>query len=299
MLDEIRRVVVVGPGLVGASVGLSLKAAGYGEAGGGGGEVVGVARKRETLAAAAAVGAIDRGVMDLAEAVDDVEGKLIVVVAVPVGRFGGVFRGLAAHQRRGMYLTDAGSTKASVVAEAWRYLEQPQFFVPAHPMAGSERSGPAAATADLFRGRPCVLCPDADTDDAALAAVTELWQGLGAVLHTMTPEQHDRQVAAVSHLPHLLAVLLARTADDLGPLDLASTGFRDTSRLALSSPAMRSDIVTANAKPIGEALDRLASRLNELRGIVRKGKEADLLDLLTDAQAIRQRWDEREGPRQT
>ncbi|MEO0513714.1 MAG: prephenate dehydrogenase [Planctomycetota bacterium] len=285
MLDDIRRVVIVGTGLLGASVGLGLKAAGFG------GEVVGVGRTPATRDAAIAGGGIDRGVLELGDAVGGVEGKLIVVVAVPVGKFGEVFRQLAEHQRRGMVVTDVGSTKLSVAADAKRYLKQPQFFVPAHPMAGSERSGPESAVSDLFRGRPCVLCPTGDTDEAAVGVVTEMWETLGAKLFTMTADEHDHQVAAVSHLPHLVAVLLAHTADDMGPLDLASSGFRDTCRLAMSNPEMRRDIVMANRKPIGEVLDRLASRLNELRGMVRKGKDVDLLDLFTDAQVIRSDWE--------
>ncbi|MEM1107408.1 MAG: prephenate dehydrogenase [Planctomycetota bacterium] len=285
MQDDIRRVVIVGTGLLGASVGLGLKASGFA------GEIVGVARTQATIDAAITSGGVDLGVLELVEAVSEVDGKLIVVVAVPVGKFGEVFRQLAQHQRRGMYITDVGSTKLSVVADAKRYLKQPQFFVPAHPMAGSEQSGPGAAKGELFRGRPCVLCPTTDTDESAVAAVTAMWETLGSKLFTMTADEHDRQVAAVSHLPHLIAVLLAHTADDMGPLDLASSGFRDTCRLALSNPEMRRDIVMANRKPIGEALDRLSSRLNELRGQVRKGKDVDLLDLFVDAQAIRQDWD--------
>ncbi|MEO1235801.1 MAG: prephenate dehydrogenase/arogenate dehydrogenase family protein [Planctomycetota bacterium] len=280
MLDDIPQITIVGTGLIGASVGLGVKAAGYA------GRVVGVARSEATLERARAVGAIDDGATELADAVR-VDGKLLVVLAVPVGKTAEVFRTLAEHQRRGLYVTDAGSTKLGVAADAKRHLTQPQFFIPAHPMAGSERSGPESADADLFRGRLCVLCPDENTDAAALAAVTALWQSLGATLHTMTPDEHDHQVAAVSHLPHLAAVLLTLAADDIGPLTLASTGFRDTTRLALSNPPMRRDIVAANRKPIGEALDRFAARLNDLRGLVRKAKDDELLDLLTRAQSIR------------
>lgn len=290
MGDDIRQIVIVGTGLLGASVGLGVKAAGFG------GKVVGVGRRTETLDAAVGVGAIDEGLTELSEAVQ-VEGKLIVVVAVPVSKFGEVFRGLAEHQRRGMYITDVGSTKLSVVADAKRYLKQPQFFVPAHPMAGSEQQGPEAGRAELFRGRPCVLCPTEDTDAAALAAVTGMWERLGAVLHTLSADDHDRQVAAVSHLPHLVAVLLAHTADDIGPLDLASSGFRDTTRLAASNPPMRTDIIAANRQPIAEALDRFASRVNELRGMLRKAKDEDLLDLLTDAQVIRREWEAEHAPK--
>ena len=290
MLEDIRRVVIVGTGLLGASVGRGLRDAGYA------GSILGLARSSATLERATAGGAIDRGVEDLAEAVADVDGRLIVVLAVPVGSFDEWFRRLAPLQRRGLYITDVGSTKASVAAGGRRHLAQPQFFVPAHPMAGSERSGPEAADGGLFRGKPCVLCPSEDTDDSARDAVERLWQGLGARVRTMPPDEHDRQVAAVSHLPHLLAVLLTQTADDMGPLGLASTGFRDTSRLALSNPPMRQDIIMANRKPIGEALDRFASRLNELRGAVRKGKTDELRALLEAAQQVRQDWQDNRSP---
>ena len=280
---DVPQVVIVGPGLLGGSVGLGLKQAGYA------GRVVGVSRTAETLAGAEAVGAIDEGFVELGPAVR-VDGRCLVVVCVPVGRFGDVFRQLAEHQRRGMVVTDVGSTKLSVTADAKRYLKQPQFFVPAHPMAGSERSGPQHADGGLFVGRPCVLCPEEATDADALATVRQMWESLGAVIHLLSADAHDHEVAAVSHLPHLLSVLLTLTADDIGPLDLASSGFRDTSRLALSNPAMRHDIIAANRKPIAEALDRFASRLNELRGVVRKGKDAELLALLEGAQRRREQW---------
>ncbi|MEM9751950.1 MAG: prephenate dehydrogenase [Planctomycetota bacterium] len=281
---DLPQVTIVGPGLLGASVGLGLKQAGYA------GRIVGVSRTQETLDGAAEVGAIDEGFTELPPAVR-VDGRCVVVVCVPVGRFGEIFRQLAEHQRRGMYVTDVGSTKLSVVADAKRFLNQPQFFVPAHPMAGSERSGPRHADAKLFVGKPCVLCPDDATDGDALATVRQFWESLGGVIHLLTADAHDHEVAAVSHLPHLLSVLLTLTADDIGPLNLASSGFRDVSRLALSNPAMRCDIIAANRKPIGEALDRFASRLNELRGIVRKAKDDELSEMLEAAQQRREAWD--------
>ncbi len=283
---DIPQVTIVGPGLLGASVGLGLRACGYA------GHLVGVSRTQATLDEAQRVGAIDAGFTEIGPAVQ-VDGKVVVLLAVPLGRFAEVFKKAAPHQRRGMYLTDVGSTKLSVCAEAKRYLSQPQFFVPAHPMAGSEQQGPTHAKAGLFRGKPCVLCPDDATDENALRAVTTMWEALGAVIHTMTADAHDHQVAAVSHLPHLLAVLLAQTADEIGPLDLASTGFRDTTRLAASNPPMRADIITNNRKPIAEAMDRFASRLNDLRGVVRKGKDEELLALLEGAQEIRRGWEQR------
>ncbi|MEM7576264.1 MAG: prephenate dehydrogenase [Planctomycetota bacterium] len=285
---DVPQITIIGPGLLGASVALGLKQRGYA------GQIVGVSRTQETLETAQRIGAIDTGFTELAPAVK-VDGRCIIVVCVPVGRFGEVFKNLAEHQRRGMFITDVGSTKLSVVADAKRFLKQPQFFVPAHPMAGSERSGPQYGDAELFVGKPCVLCPDDATDEHAVATVRQMWESLGAIIHLLTADAHDHEVAAVSHLPHLLSVLLTLTADDIGPLDLASSGFRDVSRLALSSPAMRQDIITANRKPIGEALDRFASRLNALRGTVRKAKDEELVTLLEAARDIREEWSAKQG----
>ena len=292
-LDEVEDVVVVGPGLLGGSVGLGLKAAGWT------GRITGVARRRETLDAAVEVGAIDEGLDDLAEALGRLGVKSLVVVATPLSGFAAVFRALAPFQRRGLVTTDLGSVKKPVAAEAKRHLTQPQFFVPAHPMAGSEKSGPEAASATLFRGRPCVLCPDEATDPGATALVAELFARLGGEVLTMDAAEHDARVAAVSHLPHLVSALLAQTAAAMGaaaaagagagadPLLLASTGFRDATRLALSNPPMRSDIVAANRERIGEALDRFAKGLNQLRGELRKGDHDALLARLEEAQGIR------------
>ncbi|MBB6431186.1 prephenate dehydrogenase [Algisphaera agarilytica] len=289
MLDEIRRVVIVGVGLLGASVGLGLRARGFA------GEIIGVGRREQTLETARRLGAIERGETKLAKAVSDCDGAMIVVVAVPVSKFGEVFSSLSGHQRPGMVITDVGSTKGSVEADAAKFLSMPQFFVPAHPMAGSEQSGPEAGQADLFEGRPCVLCPNDQTYEGALAHVTALWELLGAKLFTMSAEDHDRQVAAVSHLPHLMAVMLAMTAGEMGPLDLASSGFRDTSRLALSNPPMRTDIVMANRQPIGEALDRLVEVLGEIRQMIHEGDADGLLERLTEVQKRRADWEDQRG----
>ncbi len=283
VLPDIAQVMIVGPGLLGGSVGLGLKALGYA------GRIVGVSRTRATLDEAVGVGAIDAGFTDVGEALKH-GGRCLVVVCVPLGRFAAVFEALAPHQTANMVITDVGSTKLSVIAEAKRALPRPEFFVPAHPMAGSEKQGPKHAEARLFQGKPCVLCPDDTTDAGALCTVTSLWEALGSVVCTMTAEEHDQQVAAISHLPHLLSVLLTLTASDIGPLDLASSGFRDTTRLAASNPPMRADIIANNRAPIAQALDRFASRLEGLRALLRENKDDEFMALLNDAQAARLGW---------
>ncbi len=285
VLARWQRIVIVGPGLIGASFALAVKSAGYA------GLVVGIARTRETLDEAKAVGAIDAAYEDLDHAfaprhTDDE----LVVIGVPLGAFASVFKQLAPHERPGRVLTDLGSAKASVVHDCRRHYPAPQRFIPAHPMAGSEQQGPGFASADLFVGKPCVLCPDEHTDADALDTVTQTWQTTGAYTLTMSPTEHDRKVAAVSHLPHLLAVLLCNTLEHTGGLELASTGFRDASRLAASNPPMRADILKANRNEIAEALDRFTKELNTLRGELRKDQHEALLQRMQAAKDLRDAW---------
>jgi prephenate dehydrogenase len=284
MLEGVEQLTIVGPGLLGASVGKGLKARGFA------GHVVGVARSAETLAAARQIGAIDEGLSDTAEAVSRASGTQVVVLAVPLGGFAAVMKQLAAVDRPGLVVTDVGSTKRSVIAAAQAAGLGMGRVVPAHPMAGSERSGPQHADGDLFVNRPCVLCPTAWTDEPSLSLVRALWAGLGANVLEMTADQHDQHVAAVSHLPHLLAVLLMNTVAQTGGLELASTGLASTSRLASSNPPMRADIIEHNADLIAQTLDRFAKELNALRGELRKGQRDAVLARLEAAQRLRDDW---------
>lgn len=292
MLD-VDQITIFGPGLLGASVGLGLKAAGYG------GAVVGVGRRQDTLDRAQAVGAIDRGVLDFGEVA---AATGLVVIAVPLSGFDAVFATLARHDHPGLYVTDLGSTKASVVA-ASAALPDRRRFCGAHPMAGSEASGPDAARADLFRGKPCVLTPGPDTDPRAIALTEALWSTLGMNLLQRTPDAHDREVAAVSHLPHVLAALLMNAADTCGGLELGSTGLRDTSRLASSNPSMRRDILLNNRTAVVETLDVFAQQLAALRatladpGAPKAG--ADVLATLEKAAQVRHDWLSDDSPAPT
>jgi prephenate dehydrogenase len=281
MLDDIRRVAIVGTGLLGASVGLGLRAAGYR------GSIVGVGRRRDPLDEAVAAGAIEEGVTDFAHAAAETD---LAVVAVPLGAFDSVFADIAPHDHDRLIISDVGSTKASVVAAAARHLPNPARFCGAHPMAGSEQQGPAAGRADLFADKPCILTPRDSTDPRAIETVEALWRGLGMTLLRMTPEQHDRHTAVVSHLPHLLAVLLMRVVGEQGGWDVASTGLRDTSRLASSNPPMRRDILRANRTAVGEALACFANHLDALRGVLAEEADEALLQTLTDAKQTRDHW---------
>jgi prephenate dehydrogenase len=278
------RLVLLGPGLLGASIGLALRARGWG------GRIVGVARRAETLERARARGAIDEGGGDLEQAL--AEGDELIVLCAPLGAFEGLMEALAAHQRPSMVVTDVGSTKGAVCEQARRLLPHPSRFVGAHPMAGSEQQGPDAARADLFEGRPCVVTPESHTDPAARAEVERLWGSLGMRLRVQDPAAHDRQAAAASHLPHLSSVLLVEAAREAGALGLASSGFRDSTRLALSNPGMRCDILASNREAIAAAARRMAGRLEEVANRLEAGDEASLRDLLERNRATRAEWAE-------
>jgi len=280
------RLIIVGPGLLGASLGLALGARVPGRV-----RRVGVARRPETLEVARRRGAIDAGAGSIAEALEaGAPGRRLLVLATPLGTFPELMREVARHGDPSLVVTDVGSTKLGVVEAARAHLPEPSRFVPAHPMAGSERRGPEGARAELFAGKPCILCPGEATDPEALACVEALWRTVGMSLLRMSARDHDRRTALTSHLPHVAAVLLARVAREEGGLEVASTGFRDTTRLASSNPPMRADILVANRGPVLEALDAFERELAALRRELEMGDEAALLERLESARALRDGW---------
>lgn len=163
-------------------------------------------------------------------------------------------------------------------------------FVGSHPMAGSEQQGPEAATATLFDGKPCVVTPEADTDPGALAKVESLWRLLGMALLHMDATAHDEQAATISHVPHLASVMLVRVAMRRGGWDLASTGFRDTTRLASSNPPMRADILAANREAVARALRELRAECDAILETLDAGGRGTLLEMLEEAKGARDAW---------
>ena len=279
-----RQLAIIGTGLLGASLGLAAKQAGLAR------RVVGYGRRQATLDAAQGRGAIDAGTTDLAEAL---AGSDLVVVAVPLGQMDRTFAALGELLGRGPerpVVTDVGSTKQSVLAAARTHLPEPGRFVGSHPMAGSERQGPAYAEAGLFKGKPCVVTPEPETDHDALELVTRLWRGLGMELLCMTAAEHDAHAATISHLPHAMAALLVAVAAQRGGWELASTGFRDTTRLASSNPPMRADILMANADEVRAALAVMRQRIDELDALLAAGDRAAILALLEACKAGRDGW---------
>ena len=280
------RVAVIGVGLIGGSFALALKAAGLAR------RVVGAGRSQANLDLALERGVIDAVASSAAHAAQDAE---LVLVATPVAQYPQVFGAIGPVLGAQAVVTDAGSTKQDVIAAARAGLgARLAQFVPAHPVAGAEHSGAAAATADLFRGKRVVLTPQAETSPQALARVEQAWQACGARLFRMAPEEHDAVFAAVSHLPHLLAYALVHDIAERGNaaqlFGYAASGFRDFTRIASSQPEMWRDICVANRQVLLAELDRYGAQLAALRPMIERGDGAALERVFAAERAARERW---------
>lgn len=280
------KIVVFGVGLIGGSFALALKRTGMA------GEVVGIGRSRATLDEALRRGLIDRvGACDAAT----LKNADIVLLATPVGQMPPLMQAMAPHLGSRVVITDGGSTKGDVVAAVRRFLPQHLArFVPAHPIAGAENSGAAAATADLYVDRKVVLTPLPENDAAAVARVRAAWAACGATVHEMAPSRHDQVFAAVSHLPHLLSFALVH---DLAQREnreeffrFAASGFRDFTRIAGSSPDMWRDIALANREALLAELDAYVDALRTLRAAVDARDGQALHTIFSRAREARENW---------
>jgi prephenate dehydrogenase len=282
------KVVVVGVGLIGGSFALALKQAGAAR------QVVGMGRSKEALERALELGIVD-SITDSAEVA--MAGADLVLLAAPVAQTGPILAMLLPYLEPGTVITDAGSTKSDVVASARAALgDKLRQFVPAHPIAGRESNGPDAAIPDLYQGKKAVITPLPENAAGDVGLVAAAWRLCGAVIHTLTPEQHDRVFAAVSHLPHLLAFALVDDiaskphADQL--FQYAASGFRDFTRIAGSSPEMWRDISLANRDALLTELDAYLAQLTALRGRLAAGDGAGIEAIYTNAQRARRAWSE-------
>jgi len=282
----IKRLAIVGAGLIGGSFSLALKRAGCV------GRVVGVGRSPANLAQALELGIIDEIGTDFASAL---HGADFVLVATPVRQMQSLFASLAPHLSPDAVVTDAGSTKQDVIAAARAALgARIARFVPGHPIAGREKSGAAAAQAELYRERNVVLTPLAENAHEDVERVSAAWRACGARVVQMDAAVHDGVFAAVSHLPHMLAYALV---DDIAARDNAQTlfsfaagGFRDFTRIASSSPEMWRDIALGNRDALLEEIDRFRDKLAQLRALVAQGDAAALEKMMSDARDARDAW---------
>ena len=278
------RLALIGVGLIGSSI---ARAARLENAVG---SIVATARSPETRRRVAELGLADQVVETNAAAV---EGADLVVVCIPVGACGAVAQEIGPHLSPGAIVSDVGSVKSGVVRDMHPHLPSHVHFVPAHPVAGTEYSGPDAGFAALFVNRWCILTPPDNTDAQATEKLAAFWRLLGANVETMTPEHHDLVLAVTSHLPHLIAYTIVGTADELQNvtrsevLKFSAGGFRDFTRIASSDPTMWRDVFLANKDAVLEVLGRFNEDISALTRAIRNGDGATLFDQFTRTRAIR------------
>jgi cyclohexadieny/prephenate dehydrogenase len=252
--------------------------------------ISGSARSKATIETAMSLRLVDRGCVHAADAV---KGADLVILSVPVGACGALAAEIKANLKPGAILTDVGSVKAAVVRDMAPHVPAGVHFVPGHPIAGTERSGPEAGFAELFDGRWTILTPTPETDPAAVAKLKTFWEALGANVEIMNPEHHDMVLAVTSHLPHLIAYNIVNTAahlervTDSEVIKFSAGGFRDFTRIAASDPTMWRDVFLNNKEAVLEMLGRFSEDLTALQRAIRFGDSETLFRLFTDARAIR------------
>lgn len=278
------RIALIGIGLIGSSIARDIKELGLAR------EVVVSTRSEETLKRAEE---LELGTSYTTSVADAVREADLVIVSVPVGASEDVAKQIAPDLKAGAIVTDVGSTKASVIAQMAPHMPQHVHFIPGHPLAGTEKSGPDAGFAGLFRDRWCIFTPLPGTDAAALNRLKGFWLALGSRVDEMDPEHHDKVLAIVSHLPHIIAYNIVGTADDLSTvtesevIKYSASGFRDFTRLAASDPTMWRDICLHNKDAILEMLARFSEDLAYLQRAIRWGEGDKLFELFTRTRAVR------------
>ncbi|KIN62072.1 Cyclohexadienyl dehydrogenase [Sulfitobacter noctilucicola] len=278
------KVALIGLGLIASSMFWAIKRGGLA------GEVVGTSRSAETRAAAQEVGLCDRIYDNVA---DTVEGADLVVLCVPVGVMGAVAAELAPYLKAGATVTDVGSVKADVIAQVAPHLPDNVHFVPAHPLAGTEHSGPTSGFAELFDSRWCLIVPAEGSDPEAVGKLRSFWEGLGSFVEEMDAEHHDLVLAVTSHAPHLIAYTMVGVADDLRRvtdtevIKYSAAGFRDFTRIAASDPTMWRDVFLSNKDATLEILGRFTEELFALQRAIRQGDGEHLHAYFTRTRAIR------------
>jgi len=270
----IDKLAVVGVGLIGGSLALGLKAVGAV------GQVVGIGRGRANLDKAMELQVVDCVTQDLAAGVADAD---VVFLATPVLSLGPVARQAMPHLKSGAIVTDGGSVKQAVIDAIEPFLRDDVHFVPGHPIAGTEYSGAEAAFASLYQGRRCILTPTARTAPAALATVHTMWEAVGCEVVVMDVDKHDRVLAAISHLPHMVAYALVNAVGaydryDENILEYSAGGFRDFTRIASSDPTMWRDIALTNREALVEMMGQFEAFFAELKEDVAIGSGERLFE---------------------
>ena len=278
------RIALIGFGLIGGSIARAARAQELA------GEIVATARSPETRKRVRELGIVDRVVDTNAEAVKNAD---LVILSIPVGACGPVAEDIAPHLKPGAIISDVGSVKGMVLRDMAAHLPKTVHFIPAHPVAGTEHSGPDSGFAELFTNRWCILTPPPDADPAAVEKLAVFWRAMGANVETMAADHHDLVLAVTSHLPHLIAYTIVGTADELEDvtqaevLKFSAGGFRDFTRIAASDPTMWRDVFLANKDAVLEMLGAFQEDLSKLTRAIRRGDGEALFDHFTRTRAIR------------
>jgi len=278
------KVALVGVGLIGASIAHAMRRGSLAA------HIAGHANTEATRKRAAEIGFCHSIHADAKDAVRDAD---LVVLCTPVGVFGQVAEAIAPALKPGAIVTDVGSVKMAAIRDIGPHVPAGVHFIPGHPIAGTEHSGPDAGFAELFDGRWCILTPPAGTDEAAVQTLAEFWRGLGSRVEVMDPKHHDIVLAITSHVPHLIAYNIVGTASDLEQvtqsevIKFSAGGFRDFTRIAASDPTMWRDVFLNNREAVLEVLGRFSEDLSRLQRAIRWGEGDMLFDLFTKTRAIR------------
>ena len=284
MAQLFNRIALIGVGLIGSSISHAVRRAGLAA------QIVGHARTAETRATALRLGLIGEA---FATAADAVKGADLVILCVPVGVCGAVAAEIGPYLEPGAVVTDVGSVKGAVVRDCVPHIPPGVQFIPGHPIAGTENSGPESGFAELFDNRWCILTPLPGADQAAVDKLKALWLGMGSNVDIMDAEHHDLVLAITSHVPHLIAYNIVNTAAHLGRvtdsevIQYSAGGFRDFTRIAASDPTMWRDVFLNNKDATLEMLGRFQEDLTVLQRAIRYGDGETLFKLFSDARQIR------------
>jgi cyclohexadieny/prephenate dehydrogenase len=284
MTQAYEKIAFIGLGLIASSMCWALRRADFQ------GEIVGFARSTETRDTARRIGLCDTVADSAVDAARDAD---LVVLCVPVGAMGAVAADIAPVLKPGATVTDVGSVKRAVVDAVGPHIPEGVHFIPAHPLAGTEQSGPEAGFAELYDNRWCLIVPEPDSDEAAIVALEQMWQSRGANTERMDADHHDLVLAVTSHTPHLIAYTMVGVADDLRRVTdsevnkYSAAGFRDFTRIAASDPTMWRDVFLTNKEATLEILGRFTEELFALQRAIRTGDGEQLFDYFTHTRAIR------------
>ena len=279
-----KRITIIGVGLIGSSLARAIRERGLAE------HLVAADVSASVCDKVRELGLVDTVIADVQKGV---MGSDLVIIATPVGSYGSVMEKIAPALKPGAIVTDVGSVKKVVMESVIPHLPDSVHFVPGHPLAGTENSGPEAGFAALFDGRWCILTPLAETDIRAVERVTQLWEALGSVIEIMDAERHDLILGITSHLPHLIAYTIVGTANELEDetkadvIKYSAGGFRDFTRIAASDPTMWRDVFLNNKDAVLEILQRFTEDLTAMQKAIRRGDGTYLHDVFTHTREVR------------